>query len=164
MNIIIKGWDLGTIFFQNIRSVSTAEVLPVKIEFGEKTLSSLYKLVDKVIVTISSDTLVTISQVVGIVSQFFPVGTGIDNQGENAGRINSCSTAVYHQLSYGNIHTIGAPVPYSENSFRIGYHNETDFPVSCGVFQGLFNIFRMVNVQISRILRIHKKITIALNG
>ena len=136
----------------------------MKIEFGEKTLNSLYKLINKSIVVISIHPLMPIPQVVGIISKLFSVGTGINNQGENTGRINSCSTAVYHQLSYGNIHTIGAPVSYSKNSFRIGYHNEANLPVSCGVFQGLFNIFRMVNVQISRILRIHKKITIALNG
>ena len=136
----------------------------MKIKLREKPFCGLYELINKIIITVSANSLVTISKVTRIVTKLFSVRSGINHKGKYIRRVDTCRTGINHQLSYGNVYSVGSPVSDSEDSLRIGYHDKTNFSVSRRIFQGLLNILGVINIQVRCVLGIYKKIAIMFNG
>ena len=164
LNIIVEGRNLLPIFLQYIGCISSSKILPVQIELREKVLCGLYKLLNKIVVTVSANSLMTIAKVTRIVTKLFSVRSAVNHKRQNVGGIDSCCAGIHHELSYGNVYPVGSPVSDSKNPLRVSHHDKPNFSVFRRIFQGLLNILGVIDIQICRILWIYKEIAIVLNG
>lgn len=77
-------------------------------------------------------------------------------QRADAGWIKTGRGCIDHELSHGNTHAIGAPVPNTEDGFRVRDDNKVNVTAFRGISDCRFHLFWMDNGKIGRVLRRYK--------
>lgn len=91
--------------------MAAAEVFKVQVEAGEHRFNLFYEFIDEGVVRVVVDAFLTQTEVEGIVEEALTVGTGIDDDGQNLGRIDSGSSRIDHEFPRRDADAVGAQSP-----------------------------------------------------
>ena len=94
----------------------------------------------------------------------FPIGSGIEDDGQDAGWIKTGRGCIDHELSHGNTHAIGAPVPNTEDGFRVRDDNKVNVTAFRGISDCRFHLFWMDNGKIGRVFAALQKFTVSADA
>lgn len=140
--------------------MAAAEVFKVQVEAGEHGLCLFYEGIDEGVVRVVVDAFLTQTEVERIVEEALTVGTGIDDDGQDLGRIDAGSSCIDHEFPRRDADAVGAPVADSQDGFSIGDDDEFDVTAHGGIFQRLFDLFRMFHGKVGCILRGYEELAV----
>lgn len=84
---------------------------------------SLQELINEVVVSLATHTLVFQTNVVGICQQLVIISTNIQDYGQALARGNATHGSVEGEFTHRDAHAKGSQVTQSKNTFSICYHN-----------------------------------------
>ena len=74
------------------------------------------------------------AEVEGIVEEALAIGTGVDDNRQDLGRIDAGSSRIDHEFPRRNADPVGAPVADSQDGFSIGDDGELDVAAHSSIF------------------------------
>ena len=86
----------------------------MEVEAGEHRFNLFYEFIDEGVVRVVVDAFLTQTEVKGIVEEALTVGTGIDDDGQDLGRIDAGSSRIDHEFPRRDADAVGAPVADSK--------------------------------------------------
>lgn len=115
--------------------MAAAEVFKVQVEAGEHRFNLFYEGIDEGVVRVVVDAFMTQAEIEGIVEETLTVGTGVDDNRQDLGRIDAGSSRIDHEFPRRDADAIGAPVADSQDGFSIGDDDELDVAAHGSIFR-----------------------------
>ena len=135
----------------------------MQVEVREELLDGGHEVVNEGVVAVLVDTLVALTQVQWVIEQFLAVGAGVDDNRHDTVWINASCGGVNHELTDGNLDTVGTPVADTQNGLCIGDNNQIDVSTCSCVLQRGFKVLRVIGGQEACILRVNVALGVLLN-
>ena len=131
---------------------------------GEEFLNFFDEAIDKGKVPVATNPVLAVAKVVRIIQQLLVVGPGVNRYRQGLGRVNASGGGVDHQLPDRNIDPVDTPVTNSQDSLRIGDHDQANITTVRGIGQLRGNVLRMVDIQVGGILRPQVTLIVLFDG
>ena len=106
------------------------EVFPLQYHVRKNFQHSFHKSFDKFVVSLASQSWMTIAHVVRVVEKLLAIGADIERNGQRLRRWNSRTRCIQSQLPYGNSHTTGALVTEAKDALIISDDDQLDCVVA----------------------------------